>query len=290
MYMRQTPTHLARGKAAAPTDLIIARRHRIVNALAGQGRGILLDFGCGSGAQTLLFAAQFDRTIAVDINTQDVAECARRATDAGLGDRVHCMAYDGTTLPVASESIDFVVSFEVLEHVDDEIGALSGIHRVLKRDGVLAISVPNKWWLFETHGAALPLLPWNRVPFFSWLPKALHDRWARARIYSRREIVRKLKQAGFEIQSSVYVTAPMDVVKNPALQRLLRKLVFRGDRTWMPFLSTAVLVIARPALVTSSASAPMRAHSRQGRPAARRRSTARRRGTRARRTSRPALS
>ena len=289
MCMRQTPTHLARGKAAEPTDLIIARRHRIVNALAGPGRGVLLDFGCGSGAQTLLFAPHFDRTIAVDIDKQDLAMCARRAADAGLGDRIHCMAYDGTTLPVASESIDFVVSFEVLEHVDDEIGALSGIHRVLKRDGILAISVPNKWWVFETHGAALPLLPWNRVPFFSWLPKALHDRWARARIYSRGEIVRKLKHAGFEVQSSVYVTAPMDVVKSPALRSFLRKLVFRGDRTWLPFLSTAVLVIARPALAPS-VSAPMRAHSRQGRPAARRRSTAPRRGTRARRTSRPALS
>ncbi len=238
-------THLAKGKAAESTDLIIARRHRIVNTLAHPRGGILLDFGCGSGAQTLLFAPQFDRTIAVDVDKAYVAECARRAAEAGLSDRVQCLAYDGTTLPVASESVDFVVSFEVLEHVDDEAQSLAEIHRVLKRDGVLAMSVPNKWWVFETHGAALPLLPWNRVPFFSWLPKQLHDRWARARIYSRREIVGKLQQAGFDVRSSAYVTAPMDVVKNPAVQKMLRRFVFRGDTTSVPFLSTAVLVVAR---------------------------------------------
>lgn len=239
------PAHLAKGKAAESDDLIIARRHRIVNGLAHPRGGVLLDFGCGSGAQTLLFAPQFDRTIAVDVDKAYVAECARRADAAGLGNRVQCLAYDGTTLPVASESVDFVVSFEVLEHVDDETRALSEIYRVLKHDGTLAMSVPNKWWVFETHGAALPLLPWNRVPFFSWLPKPLHDRWARARIYSRGEIVKKLSHAGFDVRQAVYVTAPMDVVKNPSVQRVLRKLIFRDDRTSVPFLSTAVLVIAR---------------------------------------------
>ena len=31
--------------------------------------------------------------------------------------------------------------------------------RVLKPGGRFIISVPNKWWIFETHGADLPLLP-----------------------------------------------------------------------------------------------------------------------------------
>jgi len=239
------PSHLAKGKAAESTDLIIARRHRIVNELARPTGGILLDFGCGSGAQTLLFAPQFARTIAVDIDEAYVAECARRVAQAGLADRVRCVAYDGDALPLESQTVDFAVSFEVLEHVDDEARALAELHRVLKPGGTLAISVPNRWWVFETHGAALPILPWNRVPFFSWLPKSLHDRWARARIYSRREIVRKLTGAGFDVRSAVYVTAPMDVVRDPRVQRALRTLVFRGDRTPVPFLSTAVLAVAK---------------------------------------------
>jgi hypothetical protein len=109
----------------------------------------------------------------------------------------------------------------------------------------LALSVPNRWWIFETHGAELPYLRWNRVPFFSWLPKRIHDRYARARIYRRREIVRLLRDHGFEIETSLYMTAPMDVVRLGPLRRLLRATVFRPDRTRLPWLATAVLVIAR---------------------------------------------
>jgi ubiquinone/menaquinone biosynthesis C-methylase UbiE len=207
--------------------------------------GLLLDFGCGSGAQTLLFAPHFQKTLALDVVAEALMELENSVRAAGLVDRVSAIHYDGATLPIESNSVDYAISFEVLEHVDDEAQALRELHRVLKPGAVLAMSVPNRWWVFETHGAALPLLKWNRVPFFSWLPKPLHDRWARARIYSRREITSKLRNAGFNIENAVYITAPMDVIRNPAIQRFLRSVVFRGDRTSIPFLSTAVLVVCR---------------------------------------------
>jgi SAM-dependent methyltransferase len=140
--------------------------------------------------------------------------------------------------------VDYAISFEVLEHVRHEQNALSELCRVIKPGGKLVMSVPNRWWVFETHGANLPVLPWNRVPFFSWLPKTLHDRYARARIYTRGEIVGKISRAGFSVERSLYITAPMDVVKWPPAQRLLRATVFRGDLTRIPTLSTAVMVTA----------------------------------------------
>lgn len=238
------PDHIARGKSAQATDLIIERRHRMVQPFIENRRGTLLDFGCGTGAQTLLFLDDVDRIVGVDVDTTSIEKFHQLIAQRNLGDRVEAIEYDGRTLPLADASVDFAISFEVLEHVLDERRALEELHRVLKPGARLAMSVPNRWWVFETHGAALPLLKWNRVPFFSWLPKALHDRWARARIYSRREIVRKLRDAGFHIEDSGYITAPMDVVKNPKLQQVLRESVFRGDRTSVPVLSTAVLVIA----------------------------------------------
>ncbi len=155
------------------------------------------------------------------------------------------MNYDGRNIPLADGSVDFAVSFEVLEHVKEEAQILAELARVTRPGGILAMSVPNRWWIFETHGANLPLLPWNRVPFFSWLPKGLHDRWARARIYTKREICGKLSGAGFEILDSAYVTAPMDVVRWRPLRKFLRSTLFRNDRTGVPWMSTAVLVVAR---------------------------------------------
>ena len=237
------PDNLAEGVPANAGDFILERRHRIVQSQIRESGGSLLDFGCGNGAQTAFFASQFDTVTGLDVNAQSITEFDTRFRDLEVS--AHGLEYDGRDIPLESATIDCAISFEVLEHVDDERHALRELHRVLRPGGTLAMSVPNRWWIFETHGAELPLLPWNRVPFFSWLPKSIHDRYARARIYRRREIVAKLREQGFEVVRSSYITAPMDVVKIAPLRTLLRATLFRGDETPLPFMSTAVLVIAR---------------------------------------------
>ncbi len=245
-------SNLAAGKPAAGDDFIIVRRHRLVRRLAPPKGSVLLDFGCGNGAQTFLFEADFPLIVGVDVGMPHLAAMARETARRGLGGRVLSVRYDGDNLPFRSGAIDCTISFEVLEHVEHESRALAEIARVVRPGGILALSVPNRWWIFETHGANLPLLPWNRIPFFSWLPKRLHDRWARARIYERGEIERKIAAAGFTIRRSVYITAPMDVVKWQPLKRLLRRTVFRPDATPFPVLATAVLVIAERTTGTPS--------------------------------------
>jgi len=201
----------------------------------------MLDFGCGNGAQSFSFAADFDRIVGVDLTLSSLQQLMSWRGEAPI----YPVLYEGGPLPIADASVDRVTSFEVLEHVRDERQALAEMHRVLRPGGQLVISVPNRWWIFETHGADLPMLPWNRVPFFSWLPKSIHDRYARARIYRRREILALLQATGFTISDSVYVTAPMDVLPWQPLRTLLRSTIFAPDTTALPFLATAVLVVAK---------------------------------------------
>lgn len=70
--------------------------------------------------------------------------------------------HDGRTLPLVSGKIDVVTSNYVLEHVSDPHKYLQEIHRVLKREGLLFISVPtprwfiayflrNFWYLYPNH-------------------------------------------------------------------------------------------------------------------------------------------
>ncbi len=239
------PANLAAGRPAGENDLIIVRRHRLVRTLAPESTGVLLDFGCGNGAQTLLFGNDFPVIIGLDIGIGLLGELRGGAVKRGLSDVILPVNYDGDNIPLADGSVDFAVSFEVIEHVKREAPVLAELARVIRPGGTLALSAPNRWWIFETHGANLPLLPWNRVPFFSWLPKKIHDRWARARIYTRKEICRKVAGAGFEILDSAYITAPMDVIGWRPLRKALRSTLFRNDRTRAPWMSTAILVVAR---------------------------------------------
>jgi len=233
--------HLAAGKPAGEDDLILQRRFRLARRHHDARGGTLLDFGCGTGTQTSLFRPLVDQVIGVDIDPAFLSAFdARFPDDPGW----RSLRYDGFEIPLEDASADVLTSFEVLEHVEDEGRALDEMVRILRPGGSLILSVPNRWWIFETHGADLPLLPWNRVPFLSWLPKALHDRWAHARIYRRREIVAKLQTRGFRIRHSGYITAPMDVVSWAPLRQALRGSVFREDETSIPFLATAVLVVA----------------------------------------------
>ncbi len=230
-----------RGRPASYGQEILKRRYRRTLGKVAFNEKIVLDFGCGNGAQTAEFIPLGCRILAVDIDWQDL-----KIFSDYLGTikarSVFPVRYDGRALPLKDSSVDVVLSYEVLEHVADEAAALREIHRVLKPEGQFVMSVPNKSWIFETHGAHLPYLPWNRVPFFSWLPRPVHRRFAKARIYRRGEIIRLLQGSGFDVLSAEFIRAPMDAVTVPWLQRLLRATIFAADTTVTPVLSTSILV------------------------------------------------
>lgn len=89
------------------------------------------------------------------------------------GTEVSFAASKGTSLPFEDIKFDVVLYNHVIEHVGAEANQrahLAEIKRVLKPDGVLYVSVPNKWALVENHYG---------LPFLSWLPKSLADRYMR---------------------------------------------------------------------------------------------------------------
>ena len=235
---------VARGKPADYGQEIVKRRSRLTKALINLKEKKVLDFGCGNGAQTVELLDAGCNIVAIDIDRRDLEEFSAYLKNERI-DSVLPVQYNGGVLPIRDSSVDAVVSYEVIEHVQSEAEALQEIHRVLKPAGEVVMSVPNKAWVFETHGAYLPLLPWNRVPFFSWLPRWIHRRYAKARIYKRSEIIRLLRSHSFDVVDTAYITAPMDVAKPAWLKQLLRATLFSGDTTTVPFLATAILVHAK---------------------------------------------
>ena len=245
------------GKPAEYGQYILERRFALARAyapLAFVRGGFYLDVGCGNGAQTVLYAKHFDRWMGIDVESGRLDEFRRelvRGQYEAAAKPHDILEYDGDRIPLGDGEVDCLTCIEVIEHTRSDARTIGELFRVLKPGGTAIITVPNKWWIFETHGANLPLLPWNRVPFFSWLPRPIHERFAKARIYRKGQIERLIREAGFQIQKSLYVTAPMDMLKPETLQRVARRIAFRNHETRVPFLSTSVMIVAtKPQVLT----------------------------------------
>jgi len=50
----------------------------------------------------------------------------------------------GRFLPFSRQTFNSIVTFEVIEHIEDDIGYLCELRRLMKDDGTLAISTPNR--------------------------------------------------------------------------------------------------------------------------------------------------
>ena len=232
------------GKPAEFNDKIIGRRLNLLHKVTDFCGPDLncLEIGCGIGATAVQLGSDFNEVVGVEYyqgHEEEFNALKTKMHADNVSFQVHNIEKEPTEI-----QYDRLVSFEVIEHLSSEQG-VENYAKSLKDNGLAIISVPNKWWIFEQHGARLPLLPWNRVPFFSWLPRPLHERWALARIYTKRRIKKLLIKSGFEVLKCQYITAPMDVLPEGWIKQLLTTTIFKSDSTSIPFLSTSIFVVAR---------------------------------------------
>lgn len=232
------------GRPADFNDRIIERKLRLVYKIPGfVGKEYtLMDIGCGNGAYMLRLAGMMKSCLGLEISDEHLSQFNDFRVKNNITNS-ECMI---TNIEKSEPPIiaDRILSFEVIEHLTSE-DSLAFYYKALKKDGLMVITVPNKWWIFETHGANLPWFQWNRVPFFSWLPRAIHERYANARIYTKKRIISLLEKHGFTILSAEYVTAPMDMLPNGAFKNFMIHTFFKNDTTRIPFKSTSIFVVAK---------------------------------------------
>jgi SAM-dependent methyltransferase len=116
-----------------PFYIIRRGLYRQIYALKDQMGGRLLDFGCGSKPYKDLF--QVDEYIGTDI---EISGHDHSNEDIDV-------FYDGKTLPFPDGHFDSVFSSEVFEHLFNLPEILDELHRVLKKDGRMLITVPFVW-------------------------------------------------------------------------------------------------------------------------------------------------
>lgn len=126
-------------------DVKLSMEHyqRYYGALALVKGKDVLDAACGEGYGTALLSSSAARVTGIDISADAVRRAKQNYSNCENVDFIEASI---AHLPIADHSIDVVVSFETIEHVEEEIQwmFLGEIARVLKEDGILIMSTPNK--------------------------------------------------------------------------------------------------------------------------------------------------
>jgi len=115
--------------------------HRYALAAHWCGDKRVLDAACGEGYGSVLLAGLAASIEAVDVSEQAIEHARQRY---GNLQNVGFHIADCTNLPFADNEFDRVVSFETLEHLAEHDQLLAEFRRVLKPDGFLVLSSPDK--------------------------------------------------------------------------------------------------------------------------------------------------
>ena len=122
-----------------PSENVVFQRHLIAYKEAVKIiSGTVLEIGSGEGYGVMELAPISDRFIAVDKYNSRISQDLKGE---------HDITFIQTEVPplkgIDSESVDFVVTFQVIEHIQDDEFFLTEIKRVLKPGGKLIMTTPN---------------------------------------------------------------------------------------------------------------------------------------------------
>ena len=156
-----------------------------------------LEIGSGSGNFSLYLAERKMTGLAIDFSDEAVVITNKRLSK--FKDEIKVIKGDFLQLDF-KQKFDYIFAFEVLEHIQDDVSALSKIHSLLSDNGVFIFSVPikkSKWTIL--------------------------DQWAgHYRRYEKEEIKKKLQKSSFKLEVLWSYGFPID-----SLTLLIRRLLIR---------------------------------------------------------------
>jgi len=137
---------------AGEADPVFARRVRTVIGWLPPDpdpRNVYVDVGCGRGYYLHYYAALGHGRIVGIERDPAIAAFAARALAGSPSAQVAIGS--ATSLPFPDGAVAGIVMSEVLEHVDDDAGALREAARALRPGGVVALTVPHDRypWLWD---------------------------------------------------------------------------------------------------------------------------------------------
>jgi GT2 family glycosyltransferase/glycosyltransferase involved in cell wall biosynthesis/SAM-dependent methyltransferase len=117
-----------------------AHHHRYLFAVQFCIGKDVLDVASGEGYGSDLLAQVATSVVGVDIDATTVLYAEKQYVRPNL----RYISASATSMPLEDNSVDVVVSYETIEHLEDHKAFMDEICRVLRPDGLLIISSPNR--------------------------------------------------------------------------------------------------------------------------------------------------
>ena len=101
----------------------------------------VLDIACGEGYGASILAKVAMSVVGVDIDAESISHASLKYQ---VQENLRFLEGTCSAIPLSDKSVDVVTSFETIEHHDQHDEMMQEISRVLRDDGLLIISSPNR--------------------------------------------------------------------------------------------------------------------------------------------------
>ena len=162
-------------EGATPDSLLALHDAGYREVVGRLGPGIVVDVGCGIGAETERLPRPDRLVLGVDYSSETVraahqtyapsddVELERRFAASGL----RFLASDGAVLGLRDGSVDYAVSSHIIEHFVNPALHVIELARVLRPDGTAFVITPNAPADFENPFHVYPFEPEHLVSLLS---------------------------------------------------------------------------------------------------------------------------
>jgi ubiquinone/menaquinone biosynthesis C-methylase UbiE len=178
---------------------LMHKKMKLVSSYVNPGES-LIDVGCGTGEFVVQFKDRFNRLVGIDTSSHAIEFTARRLGN-NRNVRLECGALGSFHFP--AEDFDVCLCLDVLEHVETPLLLLQEIHRILRPEGEIVVTVPNWYDIIVSGIFRIDPFHINTLTPWAWM--------------------RLLRRAGFKIKLCRAVDFP--ILKSDLLAR---KIYFLG--------------------------------------------------------------
>jgi len=236
-FISKTGERVIPEKFESKEEYLIYLRHLFAYEFAKDKipqNSFILEVGCGEGYGTNLLSQNVAKIIGLDVDKNTIAYASKKYESENCVFRV----YDGVKIPFEDNTFDAVISFQVIEHIQDDINYILEIYRVLKRDGFFFLTTPNRTYRLKPGQK-----PWNRFHIREYYPyelkNLLKNRFSDVKVWGIRgnEEVQRIEIERVKQGLSIVSFDPFNLRKlipeplKPLIIKILRKITHRNQRS-----------------------------------------------------------